>query len=106
MNTITKEFIENLGWVKTSDWANRDIYSIGGFHVMEHNHDWYICRSDDMYYIENPDRDMMKEFTMIVRNIHNCKTDAANHTLLEYDRMMGMLWDFYDRYGEEHDTGR
>ena len=95
---MDKNFIENLGWKYAGDWANRNIYKIGSFQMVEHNGSWFISKSDDAYFIEDPDEDTVKEYTYLVKCIVGCMEDAARHSLAEYNWSVGMLREFYKRF--------
>lgn len=103
---MNKETLKNLGWKHSGTWNNREIYSLGGFKIVEHNGYWFIAKSDDLYYIELPDLDILTEqiiteFTSIAKAITNNIKNEDSCTLAEWRRNVEKLGAFYKKYSDE-----
>ena len=65
-------YITSLGWTKLDDWNDREIYSLvydgeSLGQLIVHNGNWSIPRGNDLYYIENPSIEVIKEYTNILK---------------------------------------
>ena len=102
------DFIKNLGWVETGEWANRTFY---GFpcgrktfgQLVEHNGDWSISKGDDFYYIESPTDEEIEKYTELVKNYIGVVTGAETHTVKELMDATKALKDFYGEYDPENE---
>jgi hypothetical protein len=102
------DFIKNLGWVETGEWANRTFY---GFpcgkktfgQLVENNNDWSISKGDDSYYIENPTDEEIEKYTELVKNYIGVVTGAETHTVKELMDAVKALKEFYNERDTEEE---
>ena len=102
------DFIKNLGWIETGEWANRTFY---GFpcgrktfgQLVEHNGNWSISKGDDFYYIESPTDEEIEKYTELVKNYIVVITDSETHTVKELMDATKALRDFYNEYDQENE---
>ncbi len=104
------DFIKNLGWVETGEWANRTFYgyqygSAGKTfgQLVEHNNDWSISKGDDLYYIEDPTDEEIAKYTELVKNYIGVVTEPETHTVKELMDATKSLSDFYGMYDPENE---
>lgn len=65
-------YIISLGWTKLGDWNDREVYtlvydgeSLG--QLIAHNGSWSIPKGNNLYYIEDPSIEAIKEYTNILK---------------------------------------
>jgi hypothetical protein len=106
---MDRKFVEDLGWKHEGVcFANREIFSQCDYTIVEHNGFWYIPKDDDMYFVENVNEKILREFTDIVKTKYEMESHANDYTLAEYKAVVKRLDNFYERYGyneEEEDFG-
>lgn len=64
----TLNLLNSLGWIKVDNCNNRSYYSLANNigQIIEHNGNWYISSKQDPYYIENPDKDIITEYSILL----------------------------------------
>ena len=104
---MDRKFVDDLGWKHEGVYfANREIFSQCDYTIVEHNGFWYIPKDDDMYFVENVNEKVLREFTDIVKTKYEMESHANDYTLAEYKAVVKRLDNFYERYGyneEEED---
>ena len=92
------DLVESLGWKYRTTWTNRAIYNIGPFRLVEHNCSWSIAKDDDLYYIEDADENIIREYTDIVTKI---VCDVRNSgSISECLADISNLDEFYEKYND------
>ena len=96
---MDRKFVESLGWTFGSSWANRDVYNLGDFMIIEHNGSWSIANGADWYAIEDTGEEMLTEFTNLIKKLYEIYNNPENHTLAEYFKAGEDIRTFYNKNG-------
>lgn len=97
---MTEHFVTTLGWKYDNTWANRDFYSIGDYTIILHNGNCFISKDDDLYFIESVTKEILTEFTDLVKNFTIIKDNPYDYTLAQYNDALDAIDNFYDKYEE------
>jgi len=100
---MDREFVESLGWKYLHNWANRDFYGIGKYTILEHNGDWCISTSDDLYFADIKTEDMLKEYTNLINKKIEIEKAPSNHSLQEYWDINNKIDNFYAKCKEQEE---
>ena len=86
--------LSKLGFEKTGEWNNREFWKFFDLEILEHCGDLYWNIGELCYDYPIKSTDILIKLVNLYTQLHKCKSNPENTTLLEYNNIQKEIKNF------------